>query len=150
MLQESEGRRHRFEYDAGNRLVYHAMPSGLVQHVRYTLSDRVKWEQIQSANGTVLLERSYQYDRSGLRRAMRHFTWGLIEYEYDQKGFLQRVRRNGQVTEVYSFDDTGNLIQSRDQDQTQISRGDRLTRLELSNLIMMSGEELSLKAMLGG
>lgn len=127
-LQEPGGRQHRFEYDAENHIVLHSTPNGLVHHLRYTVNDRVEWEQIQTAAGAILMQRSYQYDRSGLRITMRDGAQGFFEYEYDKRGFLQRVRCDGDIIGEYSFDDTGNMIHSADFDQVQISRGDRLVR----------------------
>jgi RHS repeat-associated protein len=120
-LQNPGGTVHSFEFDQADRLVIHNMPNGLRQHLRYTERNQISQETVLTPAGSSRLERSYEYDRSGLRTAMRDRSAGHFTYRYTAAGLLSHVYRDGRLLHEYAYDATRNLAGS-----VRVDAGDRV------------------------
>jgi RHS repeat-associated protein len=102
-------------------------PNGLRHVFDYDGSGRMVARTTYSAAGTVLTGRRWSYDADDQLVAMDDWRSGAHRYEYDAAGRLIRViGPNGQVAEAYSYDVTGNLVDSPLGGISTFGPGDRL------------------------
>ena len=107
-----------FTYDPGGRLTEKTFPNGVSTRYTYDVDNTLLQVRTQ-AGSTVLTEHVYSYTGAGLRQAHTETIGGTTtpyKYVYDELGRLLEVRNNSTnaLIEGYTYDPLGNRLSKTD------------------------------------
>lgn len=125
-IDDSRNGTHLFTYDVLDRTLTHTMPPGIEKRWTHGKWNRTRDELIQRADGTVLLQRGMEYDTEGQLIKISDRDGGETQFHYNQIGSLEKVIKNGQVTEQYLHDECRNLSHMPSTGSQYFGAGNRL------------------------
>ncbi|WP_339278457.1 RHS repeat-associated core domain-containing protein [Paenibacillus sp. FSL W8-0426] len=108
-IRQGENELARYTYAAGNRIASMLYGNGVQTAYEYTPEGQVSRLYTRAADGTVLLDNRYTYDRSGNTIGC-YGTQDQAEYRYDALDRLVEARYAGYGTEQLAYDAAGNRI----------------------------------------
>ena len=108
-IRQGENELARYTYAAGNRIASMLYGNGVQTAYEYTPEGQVSRLHTRAADGTVLLDNRYAYDRSGNTIGC-YGTQDQAEYRYDALDRLVEARYAGYGTEQLAYDAAGNRI----------------------------------------
>ncbi|MEN1990396.1 RHS repeat domain-containing protein [Paenibacillus hubeiensis] len=108
-IRQGENEMARYTYAAGNRIASMLYGNGVQTAYEYTPEGQVSRLHTRAADGTVLLDNRYAYDRSGNTIGC-YGTQDQAEYRYDALDRLVEARYAGYGTEKLAYDEAGNRI----------------------------------------
>ncbi|HYE34308.1 glycohydrolase toxin TNT-related protein [Methylocaldum sp.] len=112
-VQAPSGERVHFVFDGGGRLLETTLANGYGAHYRYTPEGRLEELVNRAAGGTEVSRHTYQYDPLGRRTGHVEAIAGAVTdytYNYDALDRLREVRTNAGaiLAEAYAYDPYGN------------------------------------------